>query len=170
MKASHWFGKIKFDKARLDKARFGKAIGSYLTPRAVLFCFAVLSFSFGALAVASAQSGRMSPYQGEQDGVSAGGNWLEFDSTDKMTGEKKVRFELQSNNYFKEDPNYKPRVNLDLHQRKAEARRLQSRSPAPSAQPPRMVGTASAGSRGARRRYPQLQGMELAARPLPLHG
>ncbi len=54
----------------------------------------------------------MSPYQGEQDGVSAGGNWLEFASTDKMTGAKKVRFELQSNNYFKEDSEYKPRVNL----------------------------------------------------------
>ena len=50
MKASHWFGKTKF-----GTARFGKAIGSYLTPRAVLFCFAVLSFSFGALAVVSAQ-------------------------------------------------------------------------------------------------------------------
>jgi len=54
----------------------------------------------------------MSPYQGEQDGVSAGGNWLAFESTDKMTGANKVRFELQSNNYFKEDADYKPRVNL----------------------------------------------------------
>ena len=54
----------------------------------------------------------MSPYQGEQDGVSAGGSWLEFDSTDKMTGEKKVRFQLQSNNYFREDKDYKPRVNI----------------------------------------------------------
>ena len=33
-------------------------------------------------------------------------------STDKMTGAKNVRFELQSNNYFSEDPDYKPRVNL----------------------------------------------------------
>ena len=29
-----------------------------------------------------------------------------------MTGAKKVRFELQSNNYFREDPDYKPRVEL----------------------------------------------------------
>jgi len=29
-----------------------------------------------------------------------------------MTGHKKVRFELQSNNYFREDNSYKPRVNL----------------------------------------------------------
>jgi hypothetical protein len=54
----------------------------------------------------------MSPNQGEADGVSAGGNWLEFASSDKMTAAKKVRFELQSDNYFKEDSDYKPRVNL----------------------------------------------------------
>jgi len=54
----------------------------------------------------------MSPNQDESDGVNAGGNWLEFHSTDKMTGHKKVRFELQSNNYFREDNSYKPRVNL----------------------------------------------------------
>jgi hypothetical protein len=29
-----------------------------------------------------------------------------------MTGANKVRFELQSNNYFKEDSDFKPRVNL----------------------------------------------------------
>ena len=61
---------------------------------------------------ASAQTGAMSPYQGESDGVSVGGKWLEFRSEDKMTGAKKARFELQSDNYFREDPNYKPRVNL----------------------------------------------------------
>ncbi len=63
-------------------------------------------------ALACAQSGAMSPNQDESDGVNAGGNWLEFHSTDKMTGHKKVRFELQSNNYFREDNEYKPRVNL----------------------------------------------------------
>ena len=54
----------------------------------------------------------MSPYQGESDGISAGGKWLEFHSTDKMTGANDVRFELRSNNYFREDPDYKPRVAL----------------------------------------------------------
>ncbi|MFZ0734564.1 MAG: hypothetical protein WAM79_19750 [Candidatus Sulfotelmatobacter sp.] len=54
----------------------------------------------------------MSPYPGEQDGVSAGGGWISFQSVDKMTGAKKVRFELLANNYFREDPNYKPRVDL----------------------------------------------------------
>ncbi|HEY3974017.1 MAG TPA: hypothetical protein VGM18_13505 [Candidatus Sulfotelmatobacter sp.] len=63
-------------------------------------------------ASALAQNGAMSPYQGENDGVSAGGNWMEFKSEDKMTGAKKVRFELLSNNYLKEDPDYKPRVEM----------------------------------------------------------
>jgi hypothetical protein len=67
----------------------------------------------GTLVVAAtAQSGAMSPYQDEKDGVSAGGKWMEFQSEDKMTGAKKVRFELLSDNYFKEDPDYKPRVEL----------------------------------------------------------
>ena len=67
-----------------------------------LVCFAAHS--------ARAQSGRFSPYQGESDGVSAGGKWMEFHSEDKMTGAKKVRFELLSNNYLSEDPDYKPRI------------------------------------------------------------
>jgi len=86
---------------------FGNAIGFGLAARAVL-----LSFVIGAAAWACAQSGAMTPYQGESDGVSAGGKWLEFHSTDKMTSAKKVRFEIQSDNYFKEDPEYKPRVDL----------------------------------------------------------
>ena len=89
------------------KASIRKAVGSGLAARAALF-FVIL----GAATWACAQSGKMSPYQGEADGVSAGGQWLEFHSTDKMTGATRVRFELQSNNYFREDPEYKPRVNL----------------------------------------------------------
>ena len=90
---------------------FSQAIGFRVIPRLIIRA-AVFSLLLGGAALASAQSGRMSPNQGEQDGVSVGGNWLEFDSTDKMTGANKVRFELQSNNYFKEDADYKPRVNL----------------------------------------------------------
>jgi hypothetical protein len=63
-------------------------------------------------ASAFAQGGTMSPYQGEQDGVSAGGGWVSYQAVDKMTGAKKIRFELLANNYFKEDPTYKPRVDL----------------------------------------------------------
>jgi hypothetical protein len=84
---------------------FRKAIGSGMAA-SVIF----LSFLMGTAALASAQ--RMSPNQGEADGVSAGGGWWEFASTDKMTGANKVRFELESNNFFKEDSDYKPRVNL----------------------------------------------------------
>lgn len=54
----------------------------------------------------------MSPYQDESDGVSAGGKWMEFHSEDKMTGAKKVRLELLSDNYLSEDPDYKPRIDL----------------------------------------------------------
>lgn len=75
---------------------------------------AVLCFIFmtAAAALVCAQNGAMSPNQDEDDGVSAGGNWLEFSSTDKMTGGSRVRFQLQSDNSFREDPNYKPRVTL----------------------------------------------------------
>ena len=86
---------------------FRKVTGSRLAAGA-----AVLFFVAATAALACAQSGAMTPYQGESDGASAGGKWLEFHSTDKMTGAKKVRFEIQSDNYFKEDPEYKPRVNL----------------------------------------------------------
>src|SRR5579872_5625469 len=65
-----------------------------------------------AAVTACAQEGAMSPYQDEQDGVSAGGRWMEFRREDKMTGAKKVRFELMSNNYLREDPDSKPRVEL----------------------------------------------------------
>jgi hypothetical protein len=75
---------------------------------AALACLTLL----GAATLAFAQAGAMSPNQGEKDGVSAGGGWMEFQSEDKMTGAKRTRFELQANNYFREDPDYKPRVNL----------------------------------------------------------
>ena len=64
-----------------------------------------------AAALAGAQGVR-SPYQGEADGVSVGGNWVEFHSEDKMTAAKKVRFELLADNYLPEDPGYKPRIQI----------------------------------------------------------
>jgi hypothetical protein len=90
---------------------FSKAFGSRVVSPSVIR-LVVFSLLIGGAALAFAQSGKMSPNQGEQDGVSVGGNWLEFDSTDKMTGANKARFELQSNNYFREDNDYKPRVNI----------------------------------------------------------
>ena len=78
-----------------------------LAAKAVLGCVTLL-----CAASALAQGGAMSPYPDEKDGVSAGGKWTMFQSEDKMTGAKKVRFELVSDNYFREDPEYKPRVDL----------------------------------------------------------
>jgi hypothetical protein len=85
---------------------------SQFFPRKTFAAGAILAAMLLCAASAFAQGGAMSPYQGEQDGVSAGGKWTEFHSEDKMTGAKKVRFELVSDNYFREDPNYKPRVEL----------------------------------------------------------
>lgn len=78
-----------------------------LAAKAALACVMLLCAAY-----AFAQGGSMSPYQDEKDGVSAGGKWMEFQSDDKMTGAKKVRFELLADNYFREDPDYKPRVEL----------------------------------------------------------
>jgi hypothetical protein len=86
---------------------FSGLVHKALLPCLVLMCMATIS------AFAQDAPGTMSPYQGEKDGVSAGGKWTEFQSEDKMTGAKKVRFELLSNNFLKEDPDYKPRVELD---------------------------------------------------------
>jgi len=74
--------------------------------------FALLWVLVGAGALLAGAQSRMSPNQDEQDGVSAGGRWLEFQSDDKMTGAKRTRFELVANNYFREDPDFQPRVEL----------------------------------------------------------
>jgi hypothetical protein len=73
---------------------------------------AALTASSVLCACAFAQGGAMTPYQNERDGVSAGGKWMQFQSEDKMTGAKRVRFELLAENYFREDPEYKPRIEL----------------------------------------------------------
>jgi len=86
--------------------------GSHSSRKPHRFALAFLALFSLATLSAFAQQGAMSPYQDEKDGVSAGGNWMEFQSEDKMTGAKKVRFELLANNYFKEDPDYKPRVEM----------------------------------------------------------
>lgn len=80
--------------------------------------FAVFVFIGVAVLSAGAQRRIASPYQGEADGVSAGGNWVEFRSEDKMTAAKKVRFELQADNYLSLSPNYKPRIEMTCTNRK----------------------------------------------------
>src|SRR6266478_9399700 len=83
-----------------DKSRYALA--------AVFAAFLIMTLAV----LAVAQEGSMSPYQDEKDGVNAGGKWMEFQSEDKMTSAKKVRFELLADNYFREDPEYQPRVEL----------------------------------------------------------
>jgi hypothetical protein len=85
---------------RKNRSTLAKALASAL----ILF--------FAVAPSGSAQNRVMSPYQDESDGVSAGGKWMEFHSEDKMTGAKKVRFELLADNYLAEDPDYKPRVQV----------------------------------------------------------
>jgi hypothetical protein len=92
----------------LNALRFLPNVNRFATRR-MLTCWLALC---AASATVQAQSGRLSPYQNESDGVSAGGKWMEFRSEDKMTAAKKVRFELLADNYFREDPEYKPRVEL----------------------------------------------------------
>ena len=136
-----------------------------LAAKAVLACLTLL-----CAASAFAQRGAMSPYQDERDGVSAGGKWMEFQSEDKMTGAKKARFELLSNNYFKEDPNYKPRVELVCANGKYKyadfnpgAKLAAPIIPASGASPRWKSWCASM-------TCPRPQGLELGSRPLPVHG
>jgi hypothetical protein len=98
------FGRRTLKSLRLlhHKNRYALAAAVFAT--SLLIAVAAIS--------AFAQQGAMSPYQDERDGVSAGGKWMEFQSEDKMTGAKKARFELLANNYLREDPDYKPRVEL----------------------------------------------------------
>jgi hypothetical protein len=89
-----------------------KRSSSQFFKRNALAAGAILAGLLVCAGSALAQGSAMSPYQGEQDGVRAGGNWMEFKSEDKMTGAKRVRFELRANNFFREDPDYKPRVEM----------------------------------------------------------
>jgi hypothetical protein len=89
------------------------AVKAFFAGLAVV-CVAALS----AGAQSGVKNGVMSPYQGERDGVSAGGKWIAFHSEDKMTAAKMVRFELQSDNYLSTSPDYKPRIELVSTNRK----------------------------------------------------
>lgn len=80
----------------------------------------VAFFAFLGVAAlsANAQHTVASPYQGEGDGISVGGGWVEFRSEDKMTGHRMVRFELQADNYLSLSPDYKPRIEMVCTNRK----------------------------------------------------
>ena len=91
---------------------FSSPISSTLTAKALLAGLVLLCLAAISAFAQDASGGAMSPYQDEKDGVSAGGKWMMFQSEDKMTGAHKARFELQADNSLKEDPDYKPRINL----------------------------------------------------------
>ena len=140
----------------------GRALATTFLATLVLVCAAALA--------ASAQSGAMSPYQGESDGVSAGGKWMEFHSEEKMTGAKKVRFELLSDNYLSEDPDYKPRIELVCSNGKYTYADFNPGIRLGPPNRPGFWGTAPDGSHGPRRRRAQLPRLELDSRPFPLYG
>ncbi|HKR95023.1 MAG TPA: hypothetical protein VJW55_06665 [Candidatus Angelobacter sp.] len=80
--------------------------------------FVGLTMVCAMVLLATAQDTRMSPYQGEGDGVNVGGKWYAFRSEDKMTAAKQVRFELLSDNYLSTSNDYKPRIELVCTNRK----------------------------------------------------
>jgi hypothetical protein len=61
------------------------------TPRAVKPLLACLVLLFVAVVALCAQ----------EKGISAGGKWMEFDTEDPMTAAKKVRFELDGDNFLR---------------------------------------------------------------------
>ena len=78
----------------------------------------IIAFIFAATLSGVAQRTVASAYQGEGDGISVGGKWVEFRSEDKMTAAQKVRFELQADNYLSLSPDYKPRIEMVCTNRK----------------------------------------------------
>src|SRR5271167_5110258 len=59
--------------------------GSTLTAKALLACLVLTCMATMPAFAQEDSGGTMSPYQGEKDGVSAGGKWMQFQSVDKMT-------------------------------------------------------------------------------------
>jgi hypothetical protein len=48
----------------------------------------------------------------QTDGTSAGGNWREYDSEDKMTAARRVKFELPADNTLRDAQYFQPKVQL----------------------------------------------------------
>jgi len=46
-------------------------------------------------------------YEGNANAVSAGGNWMQYSAEDRMTGARRVRFELAANDAPRSDPSAK---------------------------------------------------------------
>ena len=106
-------------EAKLRASQYSNGVFRNNRPvRSIKVFIALLTFLGVAGFSSGAQHRVASPYQGEGDGVSVGGNWVEFRSEEKMTGHKKVRFELQADNYLSLSPDYKPRIEIVCTNRK----------------------------------------------------
>jgi hypothetical protein len=70
----------------------------------IMFCTLVVS--------AGAQDDGAQGDSAKQLGISAGGNWLEFDKSDPMTDAKRVRFEIEADNFLRNSGYYKPKIEV----------------------------------------------------------
>ena len=70
----------------------------------------VLCCALAISAVAQDDSG--TDESAKQSGITAGGNWLEFDKKDPMTDAKRVRFEIEADNFLHNSGYYKPKIEI----------------------------------------------------------
>ncbi|HZR55240.1 MAG TPA: hypothetical protein VFA74_00080 [Terriglobales bacterium] len=70
----------------------------------ILFCMLVVS--------AVAKENSRQDDAAKQPGISAGGNWLEFDKKDPITDAKRVRFEIEADNFLRNSGYYKPKIEI----------------------------------------------------------
>jgi hypothetical protein len=111
--------KLSCSEANLKASQFFSGIFKIFRPVfSMKFSFMVFAFIGVAALSVGAQHIVPSPYQGEGDGITVGGKWVEFRSEDKMTAAKKVRFEIQADNYLSLSPDYKPRIEMVCTNRK----------------------------------------------------
>jgi hypothetical protein len=82
--------------------------------RAMVACFIVLctlAVSAGAQN-APQNDGAQGDAARQPGGISAGGNWLEYDKQDPMTDAKRVRFEIEADNFLRNSGYYKPKIEI----------------------------------------------------------
>lgn len=60
----------------------------------------------------------VAPVSAQRDRINPGGNWREFDSEDPMTAFRKVRFELISDNFLRENRAVQSRIEIFCEQGK----------------------------------------------------
>ena len=70
--------------------------------------FAIVAVLLSSIALFAQNRGDDSGnYEGTANAVSAGGNWMQFSSEDRMTAAKRTRFELSATNAAQSDPSAK---------------------------------------------------------------